>query len=74
MICAPSKTYPQLYPHGMPPKKDFEKLDKRKTKERHHYKVLRNFKYRGEMFQTGDIIEIGDLSVGSLLIKYNYVR
>lgn len=58
----------------MPPKKDFEKLDKKKTKERHHYKVLRNFKYRGEMFQTGDIIEITEPWCGSLLIKYNYVR
>lgn len=58
----------------MPPKKDFEKLDKKKTKERHHYKVLRNFKYQGEMFQTGDIVEIKETSVGNLLIKYNYVR
>lgn len=58
----------------MPPKKDFEKLDKEKTKERNHYKVLRSFKYYGEEFKTGDIVEINEPWCGNLLIKYNYVR
>jgi len=55
----------------MAKKKDI--IFKRETEVKHSYKILRNLKFRGELYKKGQQIGFLDKNIEKLFIHNNYV-